>query len=141
MPKKSPDLALGPPIKFYNDTITLRFSERDHAYYREDADGTLELQDGVTQTCGIIDKSLYLIPWAVKMAAEKLLRTMPHTADLAGDFTESLEWDKFVQLVTEAKSAHKEKLVDAGDVGSGHELRRTVGLKIAYAMRLHVMQA
>lgn len=115
--KKSEDLALGNPIKFYNDTITLRFSERDHIYYRVDPEGLVPL-DGVTNTCGIIDKSLYLIPWGVKMAAEKLLATMPHTADIAGDFTDSLPWPQFVELVNEAKKAHKEKLVDAGEVGS-----------------------
>ena len=115
MPKKNPDLGLGAEIKFYNDEITLRFSERDHAYYRID-DGVPVLVEGVTQTCGIIDKSLYLIPWAVKMAAEQMLRTMP--SDVDKTWTAAIPWPQFEELVTESKKAHKNKLVDAGDVGT-----------------------
>jgi hypothetical protein len=114
---KNPDLALGNPIKFYNNEITLCFSERDHIYYLVDGDD-LEPLDGVTQTCGILDKSMYLLPWGCKMMAEKLLRTMPHTSDFIGDFTDSISWTDFETLVTEAKKAHKERLVDAGEVGS-----------------------
>lgn len=117
---KNPDLALGSPISFYNGEVTLRFSERDHIYYREDENG-LDPLDGVTNVCGIIDKSLYLIPWSCKVAAEKLLRTMPRfedTADLLPQiYTESIKWTDFETLVNAAKSAHREKLVDAGDVG------------------------
>ena len=107
---------MGAPLEFYNGEITLRFSERDHIYYLLAADGTLAAVEGVTQTCGIIDKSMYLIPWAVKMAAEKLLRTMPKPAADSDEI--SIKWTEFETLVTEAKKAHKEKLVDAGDVGS-----------------------
>jgi hypothetical protein len=114
---KNPDLALGNPIKFYNNEITLRFSERDHIYYLVDGDDLAPL-DGVTQTCGILDKSMYLLPWGCKMMAEKLLRTMPKNVDELGEYTQSLSLADFETLVTEAKKAHKERLVDAGDVGS-----------------------
>lgn len=117
--KKSADLGLGNPIKFYDDEITLRFSERDHAYYLEKPDGTLELQNGVTQTCHIIDHSVYLIPWAVKMSADKLIKTMPkHTDELGIASVLPIGWDEFEELVKDAKRAHKETLTDAGDVGT-----------------------
>ena len=119
MNKKSPDLALGPPIKFYNGDITLKFSERDHIYYLVGQDDSLTVVDGVTTVCKIIDKSYYLMSWACKVMAAKLVQTIPRFSDiLAGDFTESIPLEEFVRLTDEAKSAHKERLEDAGDVGT-----------------------
>lgn len=115
MPKPEKDLALGPPLKFYNNEITLQFSERDHIYYLVREDGSLEEQDGVTNSCNIIDHSLYLIPWAVKMTALKLLKTMPCSAE--GNL-EPIPWIQFENLVNEAKNARKEIFEDAGDVGT-----------------------
>ena len=115
---KNPDLALGPPIKFYNGDITLKFSERDHIYYLVGQDDSLTQVDGVTNTSGILDKSLYLMPWSCKMMMAKILQTMPDTEDqLFGRQTKEIPWMAFEDLVNEAKSAHKEKFEDAGDVG------------------------
>lgn len=113
--KKSEDLGLGAPLKFYNDSVTLQFSERDHIYYRID-DGVPTAVEGVTSVCSIIDKSMYLIPWACKMMETKLLRTMPKHAAESDEI--SIKWNDFEQLVADAKRAHKEILVDAGDVGT-----------------------
>ena len=85
-------------------------------------DGVFTPVEGVTDTCHIIDASVRLIPWAAKMTAEKLIRTMPKFSDELGEFSESLPWLDFVRIVNEAKSAHKEKLEDAGDVGGAAHL-------------------
>src|ERR1035437_7427754 len=111
---KKSELHLGEPIILYNGKVTLRFDEPSWTYYLVRKDGSLEAQSGVTGVCGIIDKSLYLIPWACKMMYLKLLRIMPRTNDRVN----SILWSEFDTLVQEAKKAHKEKLEDAGDVGS-----------------------
>ena len=130
---KSLDLALGSELKFYDGEVTLRFSERDHAYYLC-AGGDLELIDGVTQTCGILDKSMFLIPWAVKKSAEKLLRTMPYETDelTTEKYAKSISWTDFEKLVTDAKRAHKEILTDASDVGA--ETHSWIERSIKYAI-------
>lgn len=112
-----PILSLGKPIKFYNGSVILRFCDkRDgkqvHEYYRQTPEG-YSLTTGVTTACGIIDKSLYLMPWACKAMALKLLRTIPRGND--GRIT--ILPDLFEELVRQSKSAHKEILVDAGDIG------------------------
>jgi hypothetical protein len=112
---KKAELHLGEPITFYNGEVTLRFDEGSWTYYRVMPDGGLEAQSGVTGVCGIIDKSMYLIPWACKMMYLKMLRTMPRTAE---DRVVSVSWDEFDLLLQEAKKAHKERLEDAGDVGT-----------------------
>jgi hypothetical protein len=112
---KKPDLKLSEPIQFYDGEITLRFDEGSWTYYRILPDGGLEAQSGVTGVCGIIDKSMYLIPWACKMMYLKMLRTTPRTPD---DQVGQMAWSEFDTLLQEAKKAHKERLDDAGDVGS-----------------------
>src|ERR1039458_6206051 len=112
--KKSKELKLGEPIKFYNGEITLRFDEPSWTYYRVFDDGRMEAQAGVTSVCGIIDKSFYLIPWACKMMYLKMLRTMPREDSGA---TRSIGWDAFDAILQDAKKAHKDKLEDAGNVG------------------------
>jgi hypothetical protein len=111
--KKSKELKLGKPISFYKGEITLRFDEPSWTYYRVFDDGRMEAQAGVTSVCGIIDKSLYLIPWACKMMYLKLLRTTPRDAEGAVH----MPWATFDLLLQEAKKSHKEKLDDAGNVG------------------------
>src|ERR1700676_320489 len=115
-----PDLILGPAIPFYNGEEILYFCSAKngkpaHEYYRETPNG-LELVDGVTTVCGILDKSQYLMPWATKMMAQKLLETMP-CGQLSNE-TIPMPWNEFVQLVEEAKKRHKEIFEDAGDVGT-----------------------
>lgn len=93
---------------FYNGEIELRYDPKDHVYLLV-KDGQLIPQDGVTTVIHIIDKSNALIPWGCKMMQAKLLSTMPDLSDAS-----ALEIDKWI---ADAKSAHKEKLEDAGEVG------------------------
>ena len=108
---------LMPPIKFYNDTITLRFNTEEHVYYLEHPSGELEPLDGVTTVCGIMDKSKFLMPWACRVMSDKILADMPHTKDFTGDYTHAMDWSEFESLVTGAKRAHKEHLSNAADIG------------------------
>ena len=108
---------LMPPIKFYNDTITLRFNTEEHVYYLEHDSGELEPLDGVTTVCGIMDKSKFLMPWACRVMSDKILAEMPHTKDFTGDYTHAMDWQDFESLVLSSKRAHKEHLSNAADIG------------------------
>ena len=102
---------------FYDGAITLRFNVEEHRYYRVADLGNLIPINGVTSTCGIIDKSHMLVPWSSKMCAQKMLRLMP-TEMVDGTIrVKPLTFEDFTTLVLQAKSAHRDKLEDAGDVG------------------------
>jgi len=103
--------------KFYNDEITLRFNVDEHRYYRVAELGNLIAVPGVTTVCGIIDKSHMLVPWASKMAIQKLLRLIPTEMVDGAARIKPLTFAEFTTIALEAKSAHKDKLEDAGDIG------------------------
>ena len=104
--------------KFYNDTITLRFNKDEWTWYRVGELGELIKLEGVTRTVGIIDKSQMLTPWAAKMAIQKLLRLIPTEMDAQGIIRiKPLTFEEFTTIALEAKSAHKDKLDEAGDTG------------------------
>lgn len=100
--------------KFYGDEITLRYYDDEHAYYLLGSDGSEERQDGVTTVCHIIDKSDALVPWGCKMMAQKLMLTIPGTRTAGAVVMSEIELEEWV---TKGKSAHKEKLEEAGKTG------------------------
>lgn len=107
---------LSEPLLFYKGTEKLRFSEKNWLWLRETPTG-LQPLDGVTTVLKAThNASEPLINWALKMGFEKfkaLLR--PHLGpNSAYEFWEQ-ELDA---LIVEAKKASKEKLIDAGDVGT-----------------------
>lgn len=122
---------------FYNHTIELRFEPADHVYYLVGDLGALTAQDGVTNVCHIIDRSPALVPWAAKMVVEKLLRTLPtHNKELpvvvdpaAKDYVAGgnptypvvhiteMSLEDFTKIVMEAKTAPRDVLEEAGDIG------------------------
>jgi hypothetical protein len=111
---------------FYNHTVELRYDKVAHAYFRVDPElGNLIELHGVTTVLRIIDKSNALVPWASKKCAEKILRTIPLSTakDEFGDIMLApITLADFTKLVMEAKSAHKDILEDAGDIGkAAHE--------------------
>lgn len=113
-------IVLGPftEYKLYNGDVTLRYySDPIHEYYRVDGEKLIH-QDGVTTCCHIIDKSAALVPWSAKVMYEKLMRTLP--VQEANDGTKMLEpmsLEEFENIAAAAKSAHKDKLDEAGDIG------------------------
>lgn len=127
------EIQLEAPIKFYGGTETLQFDRANWTWYWHTPHGLVPLS-GITGVVKIIDKSLYLTPWAAKMVYLKLMRTMPTMLDDSGRVvTKSMPVLEFDKLVQEAKGAHKEKLDDASDVGAlAHDwIWRTVTKAIA----------
>ena len=107
-------------------TVELRFQTDEHVYYLVGELGQLTPQDGVTTICHIIDKSNALVPWAAKMVIQKLLRTIPthvRTAIKEDDtettytYVPELLLEDFEKIALEAKSAPRDNLEEAGNVG------------------------
>jgi hypothetical protein len=117
---------------FYNDTVEIRFDKKEHVYYLVQADKSLKALDSVSQVCHIIDKSKALVPWACKQMMLKLFTLVPKTVTKSGTEAVIMPYDEFEKAVVSAKSAHKEKLEDAGEVGNAvHDwVERYIQLRI-----------
>ena len=104
---------------FYDNTIEIKFDKVEHKYFRVGDLGELVLLYNVSTVSKIIDRSSALIPWAAKVTVEKMLRTIPtipNTVD-GSLVIPPMPFEKFSELAMAAKTAHKDKLEDAGDVG------------------------
>ena len=88
---------------FYNDEIVLEYDPIKHIYLFNG-----DVVPSVTEVVKIIDKSNILINWAVKITIEKLL------ASVSFPITE----EELTEKALEAKKAHRERLEDAGAVGT-----------------------
>lgn len=102
---------------FYNHTIELRFNIEEHKYYRVGELGNLIPVNGVTNTVSIKDKSFMLTPWAAKVCIQKLLRLMPTEMVEGVIRIKPLTFEEFTTIALQAKSAHKDKLDEASDIG------------------------
>lgn len=100
--------------EFYGGEVKLRYYDNEHAYFLVTPEGQEERQDGVTTVCHIIDKSEALVPWGCKMMSEKLMRTIPGTRTAGAVVMSDVELEEWVR---NGKSAHKEKLEEAGKTG------------------------
>lgn len=137
---------LSEPFYFYyrdgKPTVTLVFDAKEHAYFRQYEDGRLEEQDGVTSTVHIIDKSNMLTPWAAKMVAEKAIRLMPTEPGELGELvTKRMTMPEFTTLMMEAKTAPKDRLEEAGDIGNIAHGCLENSIKAAIAMDNGIVQA
>lgn len=111
--KKYPDLS--EPIFFYNNKERLRFSPSKWLYVWETLDGLVELS-GVSGITKIVDKSAALMPWAVKMAMNRL-RALMITRHLGPNEAIELFVNELDAIIAEAKKADKEELETAGGIG------------------------
>jgi hypothetical protein len=103
---------------FYNGEVELRYDPKEHLYFLIQ-DGKLTPVSGVSTITHIVDKSSALIPWGVKMSMEKLLRLIPILTLPTGEKqVGALTLDELNGLIAEAKTAPKDKLEEAGDIGS-----------------------
>ena len=109
---------------FYEGTVEIQFDPVDHIYYLVGSLGELTALLNVSTVAHIVDRSEALIPWAAKMTVEKLLRIIPTQLLMTGPddpcplvFVPSMSLVEFTKIALEAKSAHKDKLEDAGEVG------------------------
>ena len=117
---------------FYGGEITLRFDKEEHKYYRVGELGNLIPVNGVTNTVSIKDKSHMLTPWAAKVAIQKLLRLMPTEMAEGVVRIKPLTFEEFTTIALEAKSAHKDKLDEAGDIG--HAAHKCLEESILFAI-------
>lgn len=102
---------------FYDGQVELQFDHKSHTYCLVTPTGLVE-QDGVSNTCHIIDKSQALIPWACKMMAAKILEGIPHGPNHAFEtWATCLQYSDLEALILGAKMAHKEKLDAAANIG------------------------
>ena len=121
---------------FYNHTEELRYDTEAHAYFRVDPElGNLIELHGVTNVLKIIDRSAALVPWGAKMVIEKLLRLVP-LATTKGEFDSlmlaPLTLEDFTKIAMEAKTAPRDKLEVAGNIG--HIAHKCLEDSIQYAI-------
>lgn len=111
----------------------LWFDSEKHLYYRESNQQYYPVR-GVTTILKIIDKSSYLVPWAAKKVVEKLERIMPTVeCDDWQTYTCCIPIQEFIRLLDSAKTAPRDILEDAGDVGQ--DAHRALEDAIQYAIR------
>jgi hypothetical protein len=104
---------------FYNGEVELKFDKVKHEYFRVDAEtGELILLLSGSQVGHIVDKSMALVPWACKMMSQKIFATVPKTITKSGMEAVIMPYADFEKAIMAAKTAHKDKLEDAGNVGS-----------------------
>lgn len=104
--------------KFYDGQVTIEYDYDKHIYSLVTPTG-LEQLISSSSVGKIIDKSDALVPWACKMMEQKLLATVPMLMEMPDGQQGFLSTEEgFKKLVAAAKTAHKDKLEDAGKVGS-----------------------
>lgn len=117
----------GPPMTsywFYDHTVEIRFDAVDHIYYFVEKLGNLTALLNVSTVSHIVDRSFALIPWCAKVTIEKLLRILPMETIATGPDDPSplvvvpmMSLAEFTKFALIAKTAHKDTLEDAGNVG------------------------
>jgi hypothetical protein len=108
----------------YDGEVEIRFDPVDHIYYRVEEMGNLTAVMNVSTVSHIVDRSFALVPWCAKVTIEKMLRIIPVQIISTGlddlsplVIVPAMSLSEFTKLCLEAKSAHKDTLEDAGDVG------------------------
>ena len=105
-------------IMLYGGDVHIKFDEKNHAYWKLDGDNPKKNGDprmkrltGVTTYCGIVDKTKFLIPWAVDTTVEFVRQHIDMIQDKSGNELLELarhESDKQRDLAAEIGSAiHK----------------------------------
>lgn len=109
-------------LKFYNDTVTVIYDDKLHAYYRVEGDLKL-LIPGVTSAVGIIDKSAPLMQWAANLCCEYIKEFTPYTKmKVAGVVSDYTERSYLEQLFTQARFNYRKVQKTATDIGTlAHE--------------------
>jgi hypothetical protein len=96
---------------FYNGTEELSFDPVKHVYVKDGCE-----IPSVTKIVKIIDKSNALIPWAAKVVIEKLTNSLASVQF-------PIDAPELFEKILAAKSAHKDHLDSAGDIGKkAHDL-------------------
>jgi hypothetical protein len=93
--------------KLYSGEITLEFMPASHRYRLE---GSKEYLPSVTSCTGIIDKSRFLIPWAVGLAGSHIRKYLEENSS---PFTT----EQILLVVDEAMRQHQIKKEEAASIG------------------------
>jgi hypothetical protein len=101
-----------PSYLFYGGTVEVFFDRIAHRYYRF-VDGLRQEIPGVTTVLGTVNKP-YLKPWIAKVTIEEVKRLL---LDESGAL-KPLTVEEVAAALLEAKSAHKNILHNAGNIGS-----------------------
>jgi hypothetical protein len=117
---------------FYKGEVELRFDKKEHVYYLVQDDGSLKALSSVSKICHIVDKSAAFVPWACKQMMLKLFTLVPKTITKSGKEAVIMPYEDFEKAVHLAKTAHKDRLEDAGNVGNAvHDwVERYISLRI-----------
>ena len=101
-------------IELYGGTVTIRFTEANHAYWLTHLNGKklprMKRLTGVTTLIDIVDKSKALIPWAVDTAVEFIRENQALLNDKNIDSNEIFE---------QARNQPDEQKNRAADIGTG----------------------
>jgi hypothetical protein len=126
-------------LKFYNDTVELRYDDKLHAYYREE-EAHRYLVPGVTTITGMIDKSAALTQWAANKTVESIIEQLAPPSekpwvqnegfDLRANYesvkakepvgdtsTLAIETGEFAAILNKARFNFRDISKDATDVG------------------------
>ena len=102
---------------FYDHTVEIRFDKKEHQYFLVEELGNLTPLLNVSTVSHIVDRSMALIPWTAKVTIEKLLRTIPTQVQGAEIVVPEMSLAGFTELAMQAKSAHRDALESAGNIG------------------------
>jgi hypothetical protein len=141
---KQPKIGRTADYYFYDNTIKLTYDIDNHVYYLVTPTGTLEPQEGCSSVSHIIDKSDALVPWACKMMEQSIYKLTEADRNMF-DYPR-LTWGELDDIVRRSKTAHKDHLEDAGNVGHAahdwiehyiksqlrHAWRETLGIEPVY---------
>jgi hypothetical protein len=102
---------------FYQNTVHIKYDDGAHVYYLVDGDRLIP-QDSVTTVLKVLDKSDALVPWGCSCMESKLLSLVPQNLDAVGRLiVPAMALEELRCIVAQSKTAHKEKLEDAADIG------------------------
>jgi hypothetical protein len=123
------------PFHFYDGAVTLMFDREEWQYYRVLPNGEMTEVGGVTTPIHIIDKSAALTPWAAKMVVLKALNLFDKYAVGHDDdvHCKAVRREDFGKLLAEAKTAPRDKLEDAGNIGHQAHTLIEENIKAAFA--------
>ena len=107
---------LGPVHLFYNGTERLRFSEANWLWLKETPTGLVPLDGVTTVLTATHNAAEALINWALRQCFEKFKAML--AKHMGPNHAYELWENELDALIVEAKKAAKEKLTEAGDVGT-----------------------
>jgi hypothetical protein len=102
-----------PCFTMYGGRVELYYDDGPHTYFRFDEDGNRVNIDSATTILHIIDKSFALVPWATRLCVDTIRNGMFNEDGTL----KTLATEELLALLEEARTKHKTRLEEAGDLG------------------------